>query len=283
MGELKLTQIWIYPIKSLGGIQLPEAQVMGKGLRYDRRWMLIDDTLRALTQRDHPLMALFKLKFYDAGLTITFKDDSINIPFSHSSIPSPLDVQIWDDTITALEVSKEHSEWFSDRMNTTCRLVVFPEENRRQIEPALVPTPANVSLADSYPFLIIGQSSLDDLNARLDNPVAMKRFRPNFVFTGGQPYAEDCWKDFTIGATRFRGIRPSSRCVLITIDPETGVKGKEPLRTLATYRRWNNKTYFGQNAISIDHTVIRAGDVITLQNSYPVGKEQLAGTSDTRV
>jgi uncharacterized protein YcbX len=228
-------------------------------------------------------MTLFKLEFYDAGVTINFDGQSINVPFSCSTDSAAFDVQIFDDTVTVLEVNKEHSKWFSERLKTTCRLVAFPEENPRQIEPAFVKTPANVSLADAYPFLIIGQSSLDDLNARLHEPVTIKRFRPNFVFTGGDPFAEDVWRDFTIGETRFNGIRPSARCVVTTVDPETGLKGSEPLRTLATYRKQNNKTYFGQNAIAIDHNIVRVGDVITLHNTHSAGREKLVDTSGNHV
>ncbi len=279
MGELLLTQIWIYPIKSMGGIQLPEAQVMAKGLKHDRRWMLVDEAGRFLTQRVYPAMALFKVELNEAGLVITYERENISVPFDHSPIPTPLDVKIWDDTVTAFEVSIRHSEWFSHRVGLNCRLVAFPEENPRQIEPEFAKAGENVSLADGYPFLIIGQSSLDDLNTRLAEPVSIKRFRPNLVFTGGKPYIEDSWKDFSIGVTRFQGVKPCARCVLVTINPDTAVKGVEPLRTLANYRRQNNKTYFGQNLISVDHDVIRTGDLITVKNTHVLRGEQLAGTS----
>ena len=104
--------------------------------------------------------------------------------------------------------------------------------------------------------------SLDDLNARLDQPVPMNRFRPNLVFTGGQPFEEDTWQNFTIGSNRFRGVKPCARCVLTTIDQETSLAGKEPLRTLAAYRTREHKVYFGQNAIAIDHEKISEGDVV---------------------
>ena len=111
---------------------------------------------------------------------------------------------------------------------------------------------------------MIGQSSLDDLNSRLEFPVPMNRFRPNLVFTGGQPYEEDSWKLLTIGNNKFAGVKPCSRCVLTTVDQNTGEKGKEPLATLAKYRQHENKIYFGQNLLSIDHHTIHEGDEIKL-------------------
>ena len=117
----------------------------------------------------------------------------------------------------------------------------------------------------AYPVLIIGQSSLDDLNQRMKEPLPMNRFRPNIVFTGGEPYEEDGWKNFRIGQNRFVGVKPCSRCVLTTVNQDTGKKGIEPLATLSTYRMRNNKVYFGQNLIPLDHNEIAEGDEIVLE------------------
>ena len=93
----------------------------------------------------------------------------------------------------------------------------------------------------------------------------MDRFRPNIVFTGGEPYAEDSWKNFRIGQNRFVGIKPCSRCVLTTVNQDTAKKGFEPLATLSTYRMQNNKVYFGQNLVPVDHTEISEGEEIVLE------------------
>ena len=147
-----------------------------------------------------------------------------------------------------------------------CRLVYFPEENGRPVDPLYNVNNEQVSLADAYPFLIIGQRSLDDLNSRLPQPLTINRFRPNLVFTGGEPYEEDTWRNISIGTTRFVGVKPCSRCFLTTVNPETGEKGIEPVRTLSTYRKRDNKIYFGQNLVALDHTEINVGDIITLKN-----------------
>ncbi len=265
MPPIRLTEIWIYPIKSLGGIRLPSSKVMEKGLAFDRRWMLVDEPNTFMTQRVHTMMALFKLEMNQASFKITFKNDSITLPFVHANIQTEIKTKVWDDEVTTLEVSKEYSHWFSEKLGTKCKLVSFPEENSRPVDDRYKINNENVSLADGYPLLIIGQSSLDDLNSRLENPVPINRFRPNLVFTGGQPYEEDTWKYFTIEKNKFVGVKPCSRCVLTTIDQQTGEKGKEPLATLAKYRQTEKKIYFGQNVLAIDHDEIHEGDEITLE------------------
>lgn len=265
MPRLTLTEIWIYPIKSLGGIRLSTAKVMAKGLELDRRWMLVDADGNCLTQRAHPIMSLFKLKVLKTQLTIEYRDDSIHLELNNPPASNPLSVTIWDDTVSTFEVNPSHSEWFSNRLGIPCKLVYFPEENDRPVNPKYHVNNEHVSLADAYPFLIIGQSSLDDLNARLSDPVPMNRFRPNFVFTGGSPYEEDTWRNFSIGSNRFVGVKPCDRCVLTTVNQETAEKGIEPLKTLSSYRKSNNKVYFGQNLVALEQKQVSVGDTIELE------------------
>ena len=123
----------------------------------------------------------------------------------------------------------------------------------------------NVSLADGFPLMIIGMASLDDLNHRLKVPLPMNRFRPNLIFTGGEAYEEDGWKNFTVGKNRFAGVKPCARCVTTTVNQETGEKGMEPLVTLSKYRKKDNQVYFGQNVLAIDKNEIHEGDEIVLQ------------------
>lgn len=268
MAALRLTEIWIYPIKSLGGIRLPEARVLEKGLAYDRRWMLVDETGKFLTQRALPQMALFKLSMDGDFLKVTHKNASTFHKIA--LLPSPQgdaqEVVIWNDTVVAKEVDKVSSEWFSEALGQACKLVYFPEVNSRPVDTAYAMNNEQVSLADGYPFLVIGEASLQDLNNRLETPLPMNRFRPNFVFSGGKPFEEDTWKNFTIGANRFVGVKPCARCVLTTVNQDTAEKGTEPLRTLATYRSWNNKIYFGQNVLASDHGIVREGDVVTVDS-----------------
>lgn len=259
-----LSEIWIYPIKSLAGITLPSWQAMPKGLQYDRRWMLMDEHGVFMTQRTINNMAFFKTSLEGDQLKIQFAEETAYLSLDSSPKGKPLASEVWGDVVEVYEVDQHLSAWFSDKLNIRCKLVFFPEVNNRAVDQDYV-LDHQVSLADGYPYLIIGEASLTDLNNRLDQKVEMNRFRPNFVFTGGNAFEEDDWKNFSIGKIDFLGVKPCSRCVLTTVDPETGIKGIEPLKTLSGYRSNNHKVLFGQNLVALNEGTIRVGDVITLK------------------
>ena len=245
-----VSEIWIYPVKSFGGIQLQSAKVLPKGLEHDRRLMLIDEGNMFMTQREHHQMALFKTELVDQKFFVHHNGESIELNYNYSG--NPIISQVWNDPILVYEVSKLHSDWFSDRLKIKCKLVVFPENLSRQIDPRYKINDDHVSLADGYPLLVIGQSSLDDLNGRMESPLPMNRFRPNLVFTGGEPFEEDHWSRFKIGESGFAAVKKCARCVLTTVNQDTAEKGIEPLATLAKYRRGENNVYFGQNLIPLN-------------------------------
>jgi len=260
MSVRKVTEIWTYPVKSLGGIRHTSAKVFPKGLEHDRRWMLIDDQNVFMTQRVHHKMALFRTEWANGALKVTHGSDSVSIP---GEISGPeMKAQIWDDIVSVAEVHSTISNWFSDKLSMSCRLVAFPEENGRPVDPRYKVGDDHVSLADGYPLLIIGQSTLDDLNARMASPVPMNRFRPNVVFIGGDPFEEDTWSRFTIGNNAFAAVKQCGRCVLPTVDQSTGIMGKEPLATLNKYRKYDGKVLFGMNLIPLEHKEIHEGDEI---------------------
>jgi len=270
MAGLRLSEIWIYPIKSLGGIRVKSAKVFEKGLQYDRRWMLIDRDNDFMTQRIYPKMALFKLQFQARWLLgskfkITHGKDSISLSLHHSFNSKPIKAIIWDDEVEVYEVDKKYSHWFSSRLGIECKLVSFPENNLRPVDQNYQINHEHVSLADAYPLLLIGEQSLADLNSRLDEPLPMNRFRPNLVFSGGQPFDEDKWKKFSVGENKFAAVKSCARCVLPTVNQDTGEKGIEPLATLSKYRKEGNKVLFGQNLIAINHEEIHEGDEIILE------------------
>jgi uncharacterized protein YcbX len=270
MSGLRLSEIWIYPIKSLGGIRVKSAKVFEKGLEYDRRWMLVDRDNEFMSQRIYPKMALFKLEIrsswpFKSKFRITYGKESVDLSLNHSRKGIPIRAIIWDDTVEVHEVSKEHSAWFSKRLGIECKLVSFPESNSRPVEINYQINHEHVGLADAYPLLLIGEQSLADLNLRLAKPVPMNRFRPNLVVSGSGPYEEDEWKNFLVGNNKFAAVKLCARCVLTTVNQETGEKGVEPLATLSTYRKQENKVLFGQNLIAIDHNKIKEGDEIILE------------------
>ena len=273
---LQLSEIYIYPVKSLGGIRLDKAEVTDRGLKYDRRWMLIDENNRFISQREYPQLALFKVAIKDDNLVITDRKSGKILTVSHSPIypntPS-LNVTIWDDEVSAWEVGKIANDFFTQALEMSTRLVYMQDESHRK-------TDANYSLkgdeitsfSDGYPILIIGQSSLNDLNNRLAEPITINRFRPNFVFTGGNEFEEDEWHEFSVGNIRFFGVKPCARCIMTTIDPETGEKkGKEPLLTLNRYRKAGNKILFGQNVL-----ISQLGNVLVGDEIEVISRKKLA-------
>lgn len=262
MESLILAEIWIYPVKSLGGIRLASSSVMPKGLAWDRRWMLVDENGKFLTQRTRPELSAFKLHPLEGGFRIAH--DKSYMDLMHGSAPegSIINATIWDDQVTVQEVNTELSSWFTRQAGFPCRLVAFAEENPRRVDPRYAVGHDHVSLADGYPLLIIGMESLKDLNQRLPSPVPMNRFRPNLIFTGGKPYEEDNWRTFMIRKARFAGVKTCGRCVFTTIDQRTGEKGTEPLATLARYRNFDGRVNFGQNVIPLDCDTIHEGDEI---------------------
>jgi uncharacterized protein YcbX len=241
-----------------------EARVAAKGLAFDRRWMLIDENNQFLTQRTNPALALFQVTLGEQNLTFRFRQERYAIRLD-ARVGDVFAATVWDDTVAVHRCSEAIDQWFSTHLRQPVRLVAFPEENPRQVDLSYSVEGDWVSLADGYPFLVIGQASLDDLNTRLENPVSMNRFRPNFVFTGGAPYEEDSWRKFAIGSVHFAGVKPCSRCVMVTVDQATSEKGAEPLATLAGYRKQNGKVYFGQNVLAQTTGLVRVGDEIVIE------------------
>ena len=267
MNKFYLSEINIYPIKSLGGISLKESKIEEKGLQYDRRWMLIDEEGTFISQRKHFELALLQVSINDNKITVSHKKDSTqNISFSlDEEIGDRISVTVWDDSSTGFEVSTKVSDWFSDFLKMKVKLVKMPSADKRLVDERYASNNETVSFADGYPCLLIGQSSLDGLNEKLTEAIQMDRFRPNFVFTGGTPHIEDTFSKFNLGDTLFSAVKPCARCVLITIDQQTGAKGQEPLRTLAGYRTVGKKILFGQNLIHNGSGIIRIGDELHIK------------------
>ncbi|MCS5490408.1 MOSC domain-containing protein [Algoriphagus limi] len=266
MDSLYIQDIFIYPIKSLGGIRLDEAIVEEKGFRYDRRWMLIDEDGLFVSQRTYPKLALLQVELSPEGLTIFPKNDPDNfilIPFDQE-LDDSVEVVVWDDAMSSKLVGYKFDRWFSDFLGKQVRLVKMPESTRRLVSSKYAVNGEAVSFADGMPYLLIGQESLNDLNQKLEKPVHMDRFRPNLVFSGGEPFQEDTFRKIKIGSTDFQVVKPCARCVLITVDQETGIKSQEPLRTLSSYRTKGNKVLFGQNMVALGEGVVKIGDPINI-------------------
>ena len=261
---LKISELYIYPIKSLGGISVQQAEVTDRGFKYDRRWMLVDDYNRFLSQREVATMALLKISLDDTGLTITNTIDTSTLLIPFNLLKNKfIEVTIWDDTCTGQLVSDEANKWFTQALGLNCRLVYMPDDSHRPTDPRYADNNIT-SLSDGYPFMMIGQASLDELNSHLDEALPMNRFRPNLVFTGGTPYQEDTMNEFAINNICFNGVKLCARCNVTTINQDDASKGKEPLKTLAGYRSKNKKIYFGQNVVHKGTGIIAIGDELSV-------------------
>lgn len=259
-----VTNLYIYPIKSLGGIEVGVANVTSRGLEFDRRWMLVDEHNQFLTQRNFPRLAQLRTSIQDKELLVRDLSDpgqSVRFPLVPTD-GEKIRVTVWDDDCDAWDVDGSVNVWFSRILERNVKLVYMPDESIRPVDPQYAKQEDITSFSDAYPILLIGQSSLDDLNARLETPVPMERFRPNIVFSGGAPYAEDDMHRFSINGIDFHGVKLCARCVMTTIDQDKAVAGKEPLRTLSQYRTINNKVMFGQNVLVGGAGIIQVGDPI---------------------
>lgn len=301
MTELK--EISIYPIKSLRGVAVSEALVEKRGLRHDRRWMVTDREGMFLTQREFPRMALIGVEVGEEHVVLRApKMAELKIPHQPADGPRR-PVTVWNSTVEAAEYPADVNEWLSKAIGSECVLFAMPAEAERHVNPLFDRGDDLVSFADGYPLLLIGEGSLAELNRRIAassqqdlpprpsttppkqggehfDPLPMKRFRPNLVIGGSEPFEEDRWARVRVGEAVFCVVWPCARCAITTVDPDRGeFDGKEPLKTLATFRMAKdvfpetleelalqpNYVLFGENLIPENPgAIVRVGDEVEL-------------------
>lgn len=279
---MHISEINIYPIKSLKGISLDSATVEERGLKYDRRWMLTTPDGMFFTQREFPRMAAIETWIEDDGLGLGVSAErfgEVFVPFEPQN-GNTQQVTIWQSVCEGVIYGDALNEWFSDVIGTDCQLVYMADDTRRGVNPRFNKNDDVVSFADGYPLMVLSEASLEDLNSRLETPLPMNRFRPNIVVSGATPYVEDDWKKIRVGEAKFRSTKPCERCITTTVDQTKGeFDGKEPLKTLASYRmaknvmpeRYDslgvgpNAVLFGQNLIAeTAGATIRVGDRVEI-------------------
>lgn len=264
MTSYTLSDLIIYPIKSLAGIHVLHWQVVNTGLQYDRQWMLIDNQGQFLSQRTLPRMALIKTALTAEQLIVSAPQQPDLVLSLTPNVFDTLLSTIWHDQCQARHVSLAADEWFSAALKHSCRLVYLPEDSIRSVDTNYAQALDRVAFADGFPFLVLGENSLVALNQAMQLNLGMNRFRPNLVIAGCPSYAEDSWRDIRIADIEFRLPKPCSRCAVPSIDPETAQIGKEPLATLNRLRRWQNKIYFGQNALHNQCGTLSVGDSVQI-------------------
>jgi len=257
----RLMSIVIYPIKSLGGIEMTEAFACKAGLRHDRRWMLVDENCQFVSQRTHAQMALFTLAQEDDFFQVSYAGDSIKFHIQEEE-GGAFETRIWDDQALSVEVRKDASQWFSEKLQKKVRLVKLRHEEARIHSSSLLHKDIPVSLADAYPYLVTGTQSLELLNEKLSVPVPMNRFRPNLVISTQDGHEEDEWGTYAIGAARFRSLKPCGRCQVVTIDQQTAQVNPETLTVLNSYRRKDQSVMFGAHVICVQEGDLKIGNSV---------------------
>ncbi|MFT4604992.1 MAG: hypothetical protein ACI9W4_001731 [Rhodothermales bacterium] len=242
--SLKVESLWIYPVKACAGVRVQAAQVGARGFRGDRRWMIVDEKGGHVTQREYANMALLRPGLIQGGLRFENGPD-VRPEQTAPDIP----VTIWGDSVRARPAPQLVSAWLSDQIGAPVRLVHMPETSVRPVDQAYGLTADEVSFADGFPYLVTTTASLDVLNGRLDKAVPMLRFRPNVVVSGASAFEEDTWRRLGVCDAELDIVKPCARCVVIDIDPATGVSAKGVLKEAASFRRVDGKVYFGQNGI----------------------------------
>lgn len=259
-----ISALYIHPVKSLHRIDVPLLELEPWGPKGDRRWLVISPDGKFMTQRQHPAMARLLTALDGETLTLSAENFSpLIVTPPPASAPISL-VSVWKDRdIEALDAGDGPAAWLSTFLETPCRLVHMAAPDRAR--PAEF---GSVSFADGYPLLVTNTASLASLNERLDAPVPMERFRPNIVVESETPWGEDDWRLLRIGTVELELVKPCSRCIVTTIDQETGTipVPREPLRTMTKFRHQPGGVMFGQNALIRRAGTIRLGDRIECLN-----------------
>ncbi len=266
---LRLLSLHVYPVKGCRGASPPAACARARGLAGDRRWMIVDAQGRFVSQRTRPRLAMIEAQVGSGALALTTPGlPPLRVPLDAGGGPrggSAREVVVWDDRVAATDAGDGAAAWLQAVVGEATRLVHMPETARRPVDPRFGLPGDVVGFADAYPYLLIGASSLADLNARLPRPLPMDRFRPNLVVGGAPPYAEDGWRRIRVGGVTFRVVKPCTRCAVTTVDQATGEPdGPEPLRTLGAYRRWPDGLRFGMNLVADDEGELRVGAPVTI-------------------
>lgn len=264
MSTSYITQIVIFPIKSLGPVALQEVDVDALGLCGDRRFMLVSDSGQFITQRTRPDLTRFELKLYGDDYLIRDKITQTHRVLSpNPALGDWVDVTLWDDQIHVREVMDGISSWFSTLLQESVRLVQIQSDSPREIDTKYhTEGSKQSSFADSLPILIASEASYQAVEQKLGHAFDWMRFRANVIVSGVEAFEEDTWSDFTMGPVQLLGAKPCARCQLVNVEPSTGEVGKSVLTTLSTFRQVNHKVYFGQQAVPVVLGKLAVGDEI---------------------
>lgn len=247
---MRVSALWVHPVKSCRAVALDRALLDETGFRHDRRWMIVDPDGRFVSQRERPELARVSVAVAADHLALAVEGHgALTVALAPPGDAPPRRVAVWDDAVDAVRASPDAAAWLRSALGLDGDLVWMPPGSARPVDPRYARAVDRVGFADGFPLLVVGTGSLDALNARLEAPVPMERFRPNVVVAGAAPFDEDEWSVFRLGMVRCRAVKPCARCVIVNTDPRTGARGVEPLKALSALRTRDSKVYFGQNAV----------------------------------
>jgi hypothetical protein len=262
--------LFVYPVKSLAGLSVAQAEVGDRGFAHDRRFLLVDEAGVMITQREEPRLARVSTAFAGEGESAELVlGGEIRVPLCPPPLPAKLPgrrgqggvrVTVWSDRLTAQPV--DDRGYFTELLKRPVRLVYMPEHTRRRVDGRYGRKGDLTSFADGFPFLVVSTASMIQLAHEHGRGLDVRRFRPNLVLTGLPAYGEDKLEGFRLGDVTFHRVKPCSRCLMVDVDPDTGRRGGGVLKTLARTRLRRKRVYFGQNLVHDGRGLVSVGDAV---------------------
>lgn len=269
MTNLRVQQLFLFPIKSLGSISVDEVDIDAAGFVGDRRFMLVDTQGKFITQRTRPDLTRFQLSLHADGYQIWDQiSGKVKILTSKPALLDTLSVELWDDQLHVKEVGEGWSAWFSDLLDEPIRLVMQMGDAPRIIQKKYQTLGSNQSsFADSLPILMASEASYAAVEKVYGRSIDPLRFRANIVIGGCDAFEEDTWEEISIDTVRLFGAKPCARCQLVNVEPQTGMVDQGGvLKALSKFRLKDNKVYFGQQMVPITLGKIRVGDELIISS-----------------
>ena len=292
----QVASLHVYPVKSCRGSELDRIEIDMFGAANDRRFMVVDEGGRFITQRQEAVMCRIRAEMLpDGDVMLSLSGSGITSqccfkPVSSVFAPNAqVKVTVWEDEVTGVDQGDDVAGWLSAVLERPVRMVGMTAAFGRPTSSKFTPKSAvgHTAFSDGFPLLLISEASLDDLNSRLSKPLPMNRFRPNLVVSGCSAYDEDKWRMLFIGGIRLHVVKPCSRCKITTTDQETGYRGEEPLTTLSTFRLKEHvkapcgdsvDVFFGQNLCHESPGSVSKGDVVLARYwDYPWFMQSYSG------
>lgn len=261
---ISVKKLMVYPLKSARGVRLERMELTERGPALDRRWMVVEADGTFVSQRSDPALATVAISLVQNGIEASWGGNRVVLSAMNDA-PADRVVTVWDDTVRATDVGDEAAEAFGELLGREVRVVYASKGTDREANRKWAGAEHPIGFPDGFPFLITSNSSLRDLEDRANRSIEMDRFRANIVVDGSEAWDEDEWAELDIGGAPFRLVKPCSRCTITTLDQRTGSKlGKEPLKTLGTFRKWDGGVMFGWNAVGPRTGEISVGDSVTI-------------------